>query len=69
MTATQTTGPVPPLPPLSAPADILAEQKIAECWGEGMSLAETQVALQRLGVGSEREEIRLRFVDLAGEWG
>jgi hypothetical protein len=42
------------------------EAKIAECWANGMGLAETQVAVQRMGVWIEREDIRARFVMLAG---
>lgn len=48
---------------------LLAEQKIAECWRNGMGLAETQVALQRIGVAVEREDIRALFVVLAEAWG
>ena len=48
---------------------IAAEQKIAECWREGMGLRDAQIALQRLGVVAEREDIRLRYVMLAGEFG
>lgn len=48
---------------------LLAEQKIAECWRDGRGLAETEVALQRIGVAVEREDIRARFVALAEDWG
>lgn len=45
------------------------EAKLHECWNHGMTLAGTQLAINRaFGVRIEREAIRERFVEFAEEW-
>lgn len=44
------------------------EEKIAECWARGDGIKETRIALKRLGFDVSAEQVRLRFVALAGEW-
>jgi hypothetical protein len=55
---------------MNAPAETLIspEDKIAECWCAGVGISQTRLAVLRCcGVDVSFEQVRARFVELAGE--